>query len=39
MNMIVREFWKQMAHVQIKQNKQAEETRLYTLQIPIDENI
>lgn len=38
MNPLVREFWKQMAHIQIAQNKRAEEMRLQALQIPIAEN-
>lgn len=38
MNPLVREFWKQMAHIQIAQNKKAEEMRLQALQIPISEN-
>lgn len=37
MNPLVREFWKQMAHIQIAQNKRAEEMRLQALQIPIEE--
>lgn len=38
MKPLVREFWKQMAHIQIAQNKRAEEMRLQALQIPIAEN-
>lgn len=38
MNPLVREFWKQMAHIQVTQNKRAEEMRLRALQIPIIEN-
>ena len=38
MNSLVREFWKQMMHVQITQNKWAEEMRLQALQIPVVEN-
>lgn len=37
MNPLVREFWKQLAHIQIEQNKRAEEMRLSVLQIPITE--
>ena len=39
MNPLVREFWKQMAHIQNAQNKRAEEMRLQALQIPIVENL
>ena len=39
MSPLVREFWKQMAHIQIAQNKRAEEMRLQSLQIPIIENL
>ena len=39
MNPLVREFWKQMMHIQIAHNKQAEEMRLQALQIPIIENL
>lgn len=35
---LVREFWKQMVHIQIAQNKRAEEMRLNALQIPIIED-
>ncbi len=35
MNPLVREFWKQMAHIQISQNKRAEEMRLHAIHIPI----
>lgn len=38
MKPLVREFWKQVAHIQIAQNKRAEEMRLQALQIPIAEN-
>ena len=39
MSPLVREFWKQMAHIQIAQKKKAEEMRLQSLQIPIIENL
>ena len=35
MNPLVREFWKQMMHIQIGYNKQAEVRRLTALHIPI----
>ena len=35
---LVREFWKQMVHIQIAQNKRAEEMRLNALLIPIIED-
>lgn len=35
MNPLVREFWKQMAHIQIAQNKRAEEMRLQALRITV----
>lgn len=37
MNPLVREFWKQMVHIQIEQNKRAEQMRLSVLQIPVAE--
>ena len=35
MNLLVREFWKQMAHIKIEQDKAGEQERLETLQIPV----
>ena len=35
MNPLVREFWKQMAHIKIERDKAGEQDRLAALQIPI----
>ena len=35
MNPLVREFWKQMAHIKIERDKAGEQERLAALQIPI----
>lgn len=37
MNPLVREFWKQMAHIKIERDKAGEQKRLATLQIPMVE--
>ena len=37
MNPLVREFWKQMAHLKVEQDKRAEEMRLEALGIPVTE--
>lgn len=37
MNPLVREFWKQMAHIKIEQDKASEKKRLSALQIPLHE--
>ena len=37
MNPLVREFWKQMAHIKIERDKAGEQERLAALQIPIIE--
>ena len=38
MDNLVRDFWRQMAHIQIEYNKRSEVQRLDTLQIPITED-
>ena len=35
MNPLVREFWKQMAHIKIEKDKASEQERLAALQIPV----
>lgn len=37
MNPLVREFWKQMAHIKIERDKVGEQERLAVLQIPVIE--
>ena len=37
MNPMVREFWKQMAHIKIEKDKAGEQERLAALQIPVIE--
>ena len=37
MNLLVREFWKQMAHIKIERDKAGEQERLALLQIPVTE--
>lgn len=37
MNPLVREFWRQMAHIKIEQDKAGEQERLAALQIPVIE--
>ena len=37
MNTLVREFWKQMAHIKIERDKAGEQERLAALQIPVME--
>ncbi len=37
MNPLVREFWKQMAHIKIERDKAGEQERLAVLQIPVIE--
>lgn len=37
MNTLVREFWKQMAHIKIERDKAGEQERLAALQIPVVE--
>ena len=37
MNPLVREFWKQMVHIKIEQDKAGEQGRLDALQIPVIE--
>lgn len=37
MNPLVREFWKQMAHIKIERDKAGEQERLAALQIPVIE--
>lgn len=37
MNPLVREFWKQMAHIKIEREKAGEQERLAALQIPVIE--
>ena len=37
MNPLVREFWKQMAHIKIEKDKVGEQDRLTALQIPVAE--
>jgi hypothetical protein len=37
MNPLVREFWKQMAHIKIERDKAVEQERLAVLQIPVIE--
>lgn len=37
MNPLVREFWKQMVHIKIEQDKASEKERLSALQIPVHE--
>ena len=37
MNPLVREFWKQMAHIKIEKDKAGEQERLAALQIPVIE--
>lgn len=37
MNPLVREFWKQMAHIKIERDKAGEQERLAALQIPVME--
>ena len=37
MKPLVREFWKQMVHIKIEQDKAGEQERLYALQIPVIE--
>lgn len=37
MNPLVREFWKQMAHIKIERDKEGEQERLAVLQIPVVE--
>ncbi len=37
MNPLVREFWKQMAHLKVEQDKWAEEMRLEAMGIPVTE--
>ena len=37
MDSLVREFWKQMAHLKVEQDKRAEEMRLEMLRIPVVE--
>lgn len=37
MNPLVREFWKQMAHIKIERDKAGEKERLAALQIPVVE--
>ena len=37
MNLLVREFWKQMAHIKIERDKAGEQERLAVLQIPVIE--
>ena len=37
MNPLVREFWKQMAHLKVEQEKRAEEMRLEAFGIPVTE--
>ena len=37
MTTLVREFWKQMAHVEIERDKTGEQERLAALQIPVVE--
>ena len=37
MNPLVREFWKQMAHIKIEKDKAGEQERLAVLQIPVIE--
>ena len=37
MNPLVREFWKQMAHIKIEKDKVGEQERLAALQIPVAE--
>ena len=37
MNHLVREFWKQMAHIKIERDKAGEQERLAALQIPVVE--
>lgn len=37
MNLLVREFWKQMAHIKIESDKAGEKERLAALQIPVVE--
>ena len=38
MNPLVREFWKQMAHIKIEHDKAGEQERLAALQIPVIED-